>query len=240
VQHSVVSAFPNVPQLGSMFAPNLEELQRLKPDLIICADWQAGLVPMFERIAPTHVFNLRKPQSSILNNATNLILDVGTLTGRPAQGAAYIKKAEETFDGLRLKIKNISAPAVIVGTLEPDGRHVTIFGGNSLFDSVFKHIGIRNLWRGSTNEWGNTRHGIEVLAEYPDATFLYLDTGPSAATALRQLEASTLWRSMPIVQRDRVVPIPFSWPFGGIPTALEFAESLAVTLQSMKSGYDGL
>ncbi len=232
VQAAVTDAYPDVFQVGSIFIPNLEVIQRLKPDLIICADWQTDLVPKFKQIAPTHIFNLRNPPSSVLHNAFDLTRDIGGLVDRSTESAAYIEAAEGRFSGIQRALQRRAAPSVLIGTLEPDGRHFTVYGRNSLFDAVLQRVGVANAWTGATSSWGNARQGIEVLARYPDTTFLYLDAGPWAITARRLLDTSSLWQSMPIVRRGRVVPIPFAWPFGAVPTALKFAESLVAALDA--------
>ncbi len=231
MQGGAADGFSDILKIGSIFAPNLEELQRLKPDLILCADWQARLLPDFQRIAPTHVFDLRNPPSHILQNAIGLVRDIGNLVSRPAQSVAYIDQAEADFDAIRRRLERRAAEAVLIGTLEPDGRHLAVYETNNLLVDTMRHVGVGNAWKDAVaSPWGIALQGVEILADYPDATFLYLDTGPRSATALRLLQESTLWQSLPIVQSGRVRPIPFAWPFGGVPTALKFAETLAVAL----------
>lgn len=223
---------PGVMETGALFEPNIEVIQAARPDLIFCGSWQQGLVPILERIAPTRVFNLRAPTRDILANAVLSVEETGERLDRAAEAVAYVKATQARFERLREALVPHAAQPLLIGTLEPDGRHVTIYSRGSLFHDILRRLGLSNGWDGAVNGWGSAIHGIETLALYPEATFFYLDTGPRAEAALRLLAPSTLWNALPAVRRGRVRALPYAWAFGGLPTALDFAEGLAASLLS--------
>lgn len=229
-QTGVTDAFATVPGVGSLFAPDPESLQVAQPDLIFCAQWQQNLVPMLARIAPVHVFDLRAPPDRVLDNTLRLVGDVGRLLGRQAEAQAYLQDAEAGLDGLKERLRLVSTQPVLLGALGADGRHISVFGRGSLFDSVLTRLGLSNAWTGPMNAWGNMTQGVEVLVNYPDTPFLYLDAGPPTIAARQALGASSLWNALPSVRHGRDKAIPFAWLYGGLPTALRFGASLAAAL----------
>ncbi len=229
-QKGVTDAFPTVPEVGSLFSPDPESLQAVQPDLIFCAQWQQNLVPMLSRIAPVHIFDLRSPSDKVLDNTFRLVGDVGRLLGRQAEAQAYRQDAEARFDELKERLRPASGQPVLLGALAADGRHISVFGRGSLFDSVLGRLGLGNAWTGPMNAWGNMTQGVEVLTNYPDTPFLYLDAGPPTIAARQALGASSLWNALPSVQRGRAKAIPFAWLYGGLPTGLRFGASLAAAL----------
>lgn len=212
-------------ELGSLWEPNLELLQTIKPDLILCAEWQERLRPVLARIAQTHVFRVGTPNGRVLENALAALTEAARLVDRERTAAEYVSRFHERLGVLAAQI----APAkpVLLGTLFPDGRHIVIFHKGCIFDDVLTRLGVPNAWKGPTTSPGRIVQGIEVLANYPDVRFLYLDNKPISTAALAALESSTLWTSLAIVRQRQVLPIASEWPFGGVPTALKFAESIA-------------
>ncbi|AYD04191.1 iron ABC transporter substrate-binding protein (plasmid) [Neorhizobium sp. NCHU2750] len=228
-QTGVTDTFANVQQIGSIFAPDLENLQALTPDLIFCANWQQSLVPMLQRIAPVHVFDLRS-SPELVDNTFRLVDDIGQIIDRQEGARNYRRKGQMELDAMRERLLPLDMPPILLGALVPDGRHISVFGSGSLFDGVLQQLGLKNAWTGPMNAWGNITQGIEVLADYPDVLFLYLDAGSSTVAARLALGSSSLWNALPSVRNGNVRPLPFAWLYGGLPTVLGFGRSLVAAL----------
>lgn len=223
-------------ELGSMFQPNLELLQSLNPDLIVCADWQAQFVPLFQRIAPTRMFSLSRPTTSRLANGMALVRELGDLTERADEAADYLRKSEVELNRLSGLCKPASMGPILIGMLQPDGLHVVIYARGSLFSDVLERLGLQNAWTAEATSRTQVVCGIEVLARYPETFFVDLGLQPFAATARRRLEGSTLWNALPSVQAGRILSLSYEWPFGGLPTAMRFAQALSAKLAEVKGG----
>jgi iron complex transport system substrate-binding protein len=219
-------------ELGSMFEPNLELIQSLHPDLVFYAPWQSHLLPSLKRIAPVRLSNPRGPTGNLLNNASFLTSEIGRVLSATRRAEEYVKACDKELDNLEERCRGLTPRALLMGILLPDGRHLSLYGPGSLFNDVLGRLGLKNACRGPANAAGSMTLGVEVLAEYADVEFLYLNTGPQSDTALRLLADSTLWASLRIVQQGAVRPIGYVWPFGALPSAMGIARSLTAALEA--------
>ncbi|MFC7397823.1 ABC transporter substrate-binding protein [Chelatococcus sp. GCM10030263] len=220
----------DIVELGSMFEPNLELIQRLKPDLIFYAPWQAHLLPSLRRIAPVRLTNPRAPTSNLLNNALILTSEIGRELGAPREATEYLRRCDQELDALENRCRTFLQRALLICVLLPDGRHLSIYTQGSLFHDVLDRLGLKNAYRGPLSASGSSTLGIEDLAEYPKAELLYLHTGPQSDAALRLLSNSSLWSSLRVVQQRAVKPLGYVWPFGALPSAVSLARSLTAAL----------
>ena len=109
-----------------------------------------------------------------------------------------------------------------------DARHLRAFGFDSLFGSTLDRLGLVNAWTQETAFSFLAPVPLERLADFPDAALVIV--GPVAPAIRRSLSRSVLWRALPAVAQGRVFQLPRQNPFGGMPSALRFAEALQAAL----------
>ncbi|MBN9057542.1 MAG: ABC transporter substrate-binding protein, partial [Rhizobiales bacterium] len=142
--------------------------------------------------------------------------------GRRDEAQAFLATYEERLSALEEKARTRRLRPVYLASPLLDGRHVILYGRNSLFDDVLRGIGMRNAFDGQSSPWGVASMGVDRLAAEREAVFVYIES-PVTQAALKALNASAIWKTLPFVKEGRVVSIPYLEMYGALPTAYRFA-----------------
>ena len=227
---------PNVQDVGLRTEPNLEALAALKPDLIVTTPFSESVRPLLERIAPTRSYATYTPDGQPLNRSMQVMREIARDLHAEAQAETVLARAEDTVAQARRSLAGRKIrPLLLAGFM--DGRHVRIYGANSLFGDVLDRLGLRNAWDRPTNVWGFTLVGIHELTACRSAQLLAIE--PIPADAPLATSSQGLWRSLPFVRAGRVRTIPRYWAFGDVSTAERFARNLPGELLSEESVHAG-
>lgn len=209
-------------ELGLRSEPNLELLQQLQPDLILLGSDQSVLQPRLNAIAPTEIFETRDHGTPI-EQVAQLTLDVATRIQRLAAGEQYLTSAWQIFSDAHSRCAHLNvAPLHVISVI--DERRALVFGQGSLFDDVLVRLGLHNAWLTATNGWGYATIGFEQLAEQPDAQLVYFNAAPGLEPRLAN---NPLWRNLPSVLSGHAIKLPEVLFYGGMPSAVSFAQLLA-------------
>ena len=208
--------------IGFYYEPNMELLQALRPDIMIGSFGIGPSVERLEQIAPVFSVPIYGMAGSTQESAISALARIATVTGRSGEAEAFLASYQTRLDRLARRVAGRQLRPVFLASPLLDGRHIILYGRNSLFDGVMHRVGLRNAYDGETSPWGIASKGIDRLAGTPDGVFLYIDS-PVAAAALGALERSAIWRSLPFVREARVLPIPYLEMYGALPTAYRFA-----------------
>ncbi|EJT02444.1 iron-siderophore ABC transporter substrate-binding protein [Rhizobium sp. CCGE 510] len=228
----VVPTMPTgVIDLGTTSEINLEVLTSIRPSLILSTPFLAALDEKLSRIAPVERFTIYAEQNEALDCSYAETLRLGAMIGRAEQAKAFLSHADATFDRLRERTKNLSAPPVAVINFI-DNRHARIYGGPGLFSGAMKRIGLENAWKGEASYWGFQTIGLEQLAELGEDAHLIIVSPLLPPDVLTQLSESPLWTSLPFVKRQRLSVIPGVLMFGMVEEALRFSTLVVDTLEA--------
>jgi len=232
-------ASPQLPgdviDLGPSIEPNLEYLQRLAPELIIGTSWQLEGT-LLSRIAPLRTFDIYTANAQPYRNAGQVVLELGALVNRRAEAQALLEQTDRLLEQLRVRLAPVSQRPVYIARLNPDGRHLLLFGAKGMYQAVLERLGLRNAYQGRTNAWGGSPAvGIETLLEQPDASLLYYTNPREALAAQRRLDNSPIWRALPMIREGRALGLPRFYPSGGLLTAQRLALSITEQLLAMES-----
>jgi ferric hydroxamate transport system substrate-binding protein len=230
-------ALPAMPasviELGLHSEPNLELLQQIKPDLIITDANQSDLDARLKSIAPTvtiDIYNtkLGKPMACAVAETQR----IGALLGREAAARRYLNEVDTQLAACAATVSTLAAPPVLIVDLYDDGRHLYLYGPNSMMQDVMDRLGVRNAWTGSTDT-GYELLGIEGLATLGDAQMFYISHGVRDQIALHNLSRSVLWNNLPFVQAQRFRPLPGFFAYGATSCAVQFAQELTRQLAGL-------
>lgn len=225
----------DVLDLGPSIEPNLEYLQRLAPELIIGTSWQLEGT-LLSRIAPLRSFDIYSANAQPYRNAGQVVLELGALVNRRAEAQALLEQTDRLLEQLRVRLAPVSQRPVYIARLNPDGRHLLLFGAKGMYQAVLERLGLRNAYQGRTNAWGGSPAvGIETLLEQPDASLLYYTNPREALAAQRRLDNSPIWRALPMIREGRALGLPRFYPSGGLLTAQRLALSITEQLLAMES-----
>lgn len=215
--------------IGFYYEPNLELLQALAPDLFISSFGIGAPPALLERIAPLVSLPIYGGNNSSYGAAIAALSRIGQIAGREPQAAAFIDGHEQRLVGLRKKTSKRVLRSLYLATPLLDGRHVILYGANSLFEAVLDRAGIRNAFSGPTSPWGIATVGLEELATTRDAVFVYIES-PVTRTALSALRSSPIWKMLPFARPERTASVPYLEMYGALPTADRFAQFLGTLI----------
>ena len=213
-----------VTDLGLRGAPNFELLQLTRPDLILTSPYYTRYQDRLEALAPVLSLPFYTPGEAPLPKALAALDRLADAVGDRAAGP----RAQAATDARLAQLAAALAPQadrpvclVNIG----DARHLRAFGFDSLFGSTLDRLGLQNAWSGGTRFSFLAPVPIEELAAMPEARLVIIgDTPPEARRALAR---SVLWQALPPVAEGRLYQLPQVNAFGGVPSALRFAQLLA-------------
>jgi ABC-type Fe3+-hydroxamate transport system substrate-binding protein len=211
--------------LGLRGAPNLEMLSLSDPGLILSSSYYTWVEPQLARIAPVFSRALYVPGEPPLPKLMALLPDLARQIGAPDAEAPVLQAAKDSFAALAAhQTTRESCLLIEIG----DPRHVRVFGSDSLFGGVLEALGLTNAWADTTRFAFNAPVPMERLADFPDARFVIIGTVPPQAA--RSLQTGALWAQLAPVRRGHAHHLPEMNAFGGLPSALRFAEVLSEAL----------
>ncbi len=216
-----------VADVGLRLAPNPEVMRLLKPDLILINPDQAYLRPSLAPFGTIQIVPIYQPGGQPYDQVWNAAHALSDQFGTASAWEALRKHAADVLETARQALAGYDGrPLTIVSFV--DDRHVSVFGGHSLFDGVLDALGLKNAWAAASGPWGASLLGLERLVTTPETRLLYF--GPLPPETRRTFAQDSLWNNLPFVRDHRVIELPAHWAYGGVPSALRFAHMLGAAL----------
>ena len=219
----------SIADLGSTWEPNLELIDRMGPALIYISPWNALAQAAVEDIAPVRISPIYAGKGRPLETARSFAEQIHSDFPQASDPGA-LAALENRHDRLRGVCAETREQPVLIVNLHGSGRFANVYGGSSMAGNVLEHIGMQNAWTERTNGFGFARIGIERLVEIKAASIVVIDQGEQTARALRILDASAIWKAVPVVRSGKTHLSPPLSIFGGLATAVNFAEWLVGAL----------
>ncbi|MGP9805393.1 ABC transporter substrate-binding protein [Paracoccus sp. NSM] len=218
---------PATIDLGLRGSPNLEVLHLARPDLILSSSYYTSYEPQLARIAPVLSLTLFAPGIPPMRPLTEALDSLALRLDDPAAAARARHQTDARLNAAAARLSaHAGRPLALIDI--GDQRHFRIFGADSLFGATLGRLGLANAWHGDTAYSFLAPVPIERLAEIPEATLIL--TGPVPPHAAEALAESLLWRSLPQVALGRIHQLPRMNAFGGLPSALHFADCLVTAM----------
>jgi ABC-type Fe3+-hydroxamate transport system substrate-binding protein len=216
-------------ELGLRTTPNLELLQQLAPDLIVANPAQAETIPALDSIAPCVTATIYFPDGQPFRHAQQELLRLGQALDRADAASRVIANADAAIASARARVGGFGRPLYMARFVDPN--HLMIFGQNNILQDVLDRTGLRNAWDGPETTWGFSIVGPDQL-DAADAHLLYL--GIDQADLDQAARDSAIWRSLPFFRNGRISVLPPVWFFGGVWSAMRFAQGLETSLDQVK------
>lgn len=214
--------------IGLQGAPNLEYLAQLSPDIVVIQSWQDNLRPSLQRCAAVETVDIYTGAGDTFANAREAVRKLGVIAAMPMAADELLMQCDARLTVLRQRLRPVAQTACLLVQMI-DESNLTVFTAGSLFDGALARLGLRNAWQGPpTLLWGGAVVGLEQLAAFPQATLILIDS-PGLAPD-ETLTRSPLWQALPPVRAGKSLRLASFWGFGGLPTALRFAEALTDVL----------
>lgn len=215
----------SVAEVGSRQEPNLEEIARLQPDLIIS---HVHLRPLQEKLAA-----LAKVEEVTFNGTggdayATVVAGtrrIGELIGKSLEAEELIRSADATFQAERETLQTAGLAGRHVYFVRIIGPNaLRIHGEGSIAGTVLSRLGLTNAYTGEVNEWGFALLEPSALAEDPEAAVLV--AGPVTDEEMASVFDTPLGRALPATRAGRVHKLPVTWTFGGVVSAKTMADAI--------------
>ncbi|WP_085583860.1 iron-siderophore ABC transporter substrate-binding protein [Thalassospira mesophila] len=217
--------------IGQRQSPNMEALRKAKPDLILISKELAMAYDALSEIAPTMVistFNNAKPALQSIINTTR---QIAAVTGREQRANEILQLLDETLaqDGARIRAILGPDQRLAVIRINSDAQ-INVFGPPSLPNTVLAAMNIPTAYNGETTGWGFARGGLELLAPFANDTIAFIE--PTPAPVRQRIVSSPLWKMQGFARNNRVYQVPPVWTYGGVYSAMRFADLLAAQIEN--------
>ncbi|SEG79129.1 ABC transporter substrate-binding protein [Bosea lathyri] len=215
-------------ELGLRSEPNLELVDRLKPDLVLLAPELEPLRERVARIAPVESFDPNGfGRVDLLDHARRASKALAVRLDADQAFEALARSVDDTLSMAAERLHAYDGRPLYVATII-DGRRLLVFGRNSLFQTVLDRFGIENAWIGATSRFGHVTLTADRLAQRPEARLLCV--GDSSRASIGALLASPVVTSLSFVRERRIALIPDVLFYGGLPPARRFARLVSHAL----------
>lgn len=215
------AAPPAVRELGLRSEPNLELVDRLKPELVLLPPELEPIRERVEPIAPTLVFDPDGfGRADLLGHAGQALGILASRLGRIAPFEEFVSAVEAELAEAGQRLRGYDGRPLYLATII-DGRRMLVFGQGSLFQAVLDRLGIENAWTGPTTRFGHVTLTVDRLSQRPEARLLCI--GDSSRSSIAALLASPVVASLPFIRAGRIAQIPDVLFYGGLPPARRFA-----------------
>lgn len=216
---------PDAVDVGRRIEPNLDILAATDPDLIVMSGYYNRGREQIERIAATETLQIYQPDSDALERSLEVAERLAQRLDRGPQMERLRANLEQAVD--RLRARTQSGDTVYVVRFRDD-NHIQVFGRHGLFDGVLRRANLVNAWRGKSNYWGFSMIPLERLDAAADHLVVVEPVPHEAEVMMRD---SAIWRALPAVRSGRVHRLPPIWSFGGVPSAIRFADRLGAAIR---------
>jgi cobalamin transport system substrate-binding protein len=212
----------------SAYTPNVEAIERYKPDLVIESDDAHHLVGQFAKL---HVKVLVLPAAANLKQAYAQIDQLGAVTGHGAGARKVVASMRTQIAAIVRSVPRPSTPLTVYHELDQTYYSVT---SHTFIGQMYKLLGVRDI----ADKAGATTDYPQLSAEYivasnPDLIVL-ADTVCCRQTAAK-VAARPGWGSIKAVKNHDVVLVDDSVASRWGPRVVLFLKAVARAVRSVES-----
>ncbi|MFF0829085.1 iron-hydroxamate ABC transporter substrate-binding protein [Brevibacillus sp. NPDC003359] len=188
-------------KLGVVADPDMEALLALKPDVIYLDEKYAGAeLAKYEKIAPTHVFNLDE------GTWRDHLRKTGELVNRQKQAEDFIKNYEAQAERVKAMIEKKIGKDATVMAVRVTAKEVRVMGmKRPMGPLLFNDLGLKPA--NGVEKINKAYEAIsqEVLPDFDaDAIFLIVNKDGDAQKIGKQLQENPIWQGLKAVKNNHV------------------------------------
>lgn len=232
-----VEIAPDVVDVGSRVAPNLESIMLLKPDLII------GLKRNVEanydelsKMAPTIAYdsNPTEGQGDQYSRMIDTFKEIADIVGKKEEADKVLQNLDKTYAEAKEKVvaagKDKVPFVLAMGYSNQNAVEFRLSTDNSTAVKILEHIGLTNAYKPKKFEQnGMTTTDVEALPALQDANFLHIIQDDDNVIE-NQLKNNPVWNGLTFVKENRIYALGGDmWPYGG-PLSAEIMAKKAADL----------
>lgn len=186
------------PLVGNAFAPSIETLVALEPDLVFTLEHQE-LNSQLEALGMTYIIIDPKDIDGILKD----IELIGVVTGTEDEATELVESMEDTIDRVLTLVGSASEVSVFFIVDATDLTRPWTAGPGSFIDALITMAGGENIAAEAEGEW------VELSLEYivaadPDLIIIQTMTGGVPTVSIETLEEHPIWGEMRAVREGNI------------------------------------
>lgn len=188
---------------GTLFEPDYEKINELKPDLIIVGGRSAATLPELSKIGPT--IDVTINQETFVEDFKRNMTNIGLIFGREEEIATTLAEIEESIARVQEKAAASGKTALILST---SGGEITAYGPGSRYALIHDILGVTPI----VEDIEAATHGDVISFEFVlehDPDIIYVidrdsSIGESSTTA-QQILDNELIHATKAYQNDNIV-----------------------------------
>lgn len=232
------SVSEEVVDIGTRQEPNLEEIAKLNPDVILTVSSNhSDIKDQLTKIAPTIFYDTVSPEvtKDLYQNTFHSFKTTATLLNKEAEAEQLINGLDEKYaeasklvDELDLPTNEFLFTQAYTVNQAPTFR---LFTQNSMVSHVLEKVGLKNAIKDHTDApWGFIEANVEGVSNYEDAILIHavMEDDP----LFDNLKNNKAWNELDFVKNDRLYDIGGdTWTFGGVLSMETLVDNLVRALQ---------
>jgi ABC-type Fe3+-hydroxamate transport system substrate-binding protein len=234
-----------IADIGLLYQPNFEVLQRLAPDVMIVTPGHASIRSALEHIAPTLTLGAYMSDSQPYQSLRLETVKLAKLLACVPRGTSLLDATTHHVAAERSRLDAqpaLRASPVIVADAVDD-RYLRVYGAGSLFNDLLRELKVANAVHPSTPlgkaAWAMNGAGfalvpVQRLVDVPQASVLLV--GPVQPDVRAGLLRNPLWQALPAVRSARVAELPVIAPYGGLVSMQRFTQAVTTALAQIAGG----
>ena len=227
-----------VVDVGTRQEPNLEEIAKLNPDVIITLSNNHGAIQeQLSKIAPTIFYDTVSPEvtKDLYQNTFDSFKTTAKLLNKEAEAEQLIKRLDDKYAEATKAIEELNLPTkeflftqAYSVNQAPTFR---LFTKNSMVSHVLEKVGLENVIKDHTDAaWGFIDANVEGVSNYEDVLFIH--AVQSDDPLFDNLENNKAWGELAFVKNDQLYDIGGdTWTFGGVLSMETLVDNLVHALQ---------
>jgi len=232
------SVSEDVVDVGTRQEPNLEEIAKLNPDVIITLSSNHGSIKdQLTKIAPTIFYDTVSPEvtEDLYKDSIDSFKITAQMLNKEAEADELIKQLDDKYaeaskiiDGLNIPSKEFLFTQAYSVNQAPTFR---LFTKNSMVSQVLERIGLENVIKDPlVAEWGFIDANVEGVSKYEEAVFIHaVQTDDPLFDNLKNNKA---WNELDFVKNDNLYDVGGdTWTFGGVLSMETLVDNVVGALQ---------
>lgn len=212
----------DVVDVGQRTEPNIEEIAKLQPDVILGMKGRHEKVKAeLEKIAPVLLYDSATPeaQKDLYAHMINTLTQNATLVGKQQEAKEAIAKLEARITTAKDKLKDVDLPTknfVFTQAFSVnEAPTFRIFTPNAIVSHVLEGMGLTNRIQDQADASGLVETNVEGLSAYQDALLIY--TVQEDDPLFKNLANNQAWNNFDFVKKEALYDAGAGvWTFGSV------------------------
>ncbi|WP_245630310.1 ABC transporter substrate-binding protein [Amphibacillus sediminis] len=212
----------SVVDVGLRQEPNIEEIAKVEPDVIIgVAGYQEAMLPELEKIAPVILYDTLSDDvvADLYASTLDNLRQTAKIVGREQEAEDAIARVDQRLAEAQASIEAANLPThefvftqAYSSNNAPEFR---LFTPNSMVSHVLEGMGLTNKLEGEDDPNGFITSNVEGVANYQEALFLH--TVQQDDPLFDNLASNNVWNSLYFVENEWMYDVGAGvWTFGSV------------------------